>query len=132
MKTNQNNKSIVNSYLRQVKASLLCQPSMKRAVLNEVENRIVELEKQHTVITMDNLYKEIGSPDEIAKGFEGEPEIGYLKKNTRKLNRTRIICLVLIVLVVLSAFATAVIIKSNETYHSKTRSQSSYATEEEN
>lgn len=128
MKTNQNNKSIVNSYLRQVKASLLCQPSMKRAVLNEVENRIVE----HTVITMDNLYKEIGSPDEIAKGFEGEPEIGYLKKNTRKLNRTRIICLVLFVLVVLSAFATAVIIKSNETYHSKTRSQSSYATEEEN
>ena len=60
---------------------------------------------------MDNLYKEIGSPDEIAKGFEGEPEIGYLKKNARKLNRTRIICLVLIVLVVLSAFATAVIIK---------------------
>lgn len=132
MKTNQNNKSIVNSYLRQVKAALLCPSSMKRAVLNEVENRIVELEKQHTVITMDNLYKEIGSPDEIAKGFEDEPEIGHLKKNARKLNRTRIICLVLFVLVVLSAFATAVIIKSNETYHSKTRSQSSYTTEEEN
>lgn len=131
MKTNQNNKSIVNSYLRQVKAALLCQSSMKMAVLNEVENRIVELEKQHTVITMDNLYKEIGSPDEIAKGFEGEPEIGYLKKNTRKLSRTRIICLVLFVLVVLSAFATAVIIKSNETYHSEVVSHSSYTKEED-
>lgn len=129
MKTSRNNKNVVNSYLRHIKTALLCPSSMKKAILNDVNERIAELEKQHPLLTPDDLYKEIGTPDEIAQGFESRLEIGNIKKNARKLTRTKILCWILIILMVLTIIITAIIIKSNETYHPEIISHSPYTGE---
>lgn len=126
MKTSRNNKNVVNSYLRHIKTALLCPSSMKKAILNDVNERIAELEKQHPILTPDDLYKEIGTPDEIAQGFESRLEIGSLKKNARKLTRTKILCLIFLILMILSVIMAVIIIKSNETYYSETIYKTSY------
>ena len=82
MKTSRNNKNVVNSYLRHIKTALLCPSSMKKAILNDVNERIAELEKQHPLLTPDDIYKEIGTPDELAQGFESRIEIGNIKRSS--------------------------------------------------
>ena len=126
MKTSLNNKNVVNSYLRHIKTALLCLSSMKKAILNDVNERIAELEKQHPILTPDDLYKEIGTPDEIAQGFESRLEIGNIKKNARKLPRAKLLCLVFLILMILSIIIATIIVKSNESYYSETIYNTSY------
>ena len=99
---------------------------MRKAILNDVKDRITEFEKQCPLLTTDDLYKEIGTPDEIAQGFESRLEIGSLKKNARKLTRTKILCLIFLILMILSVIIAVIIIKSNETYYSETIYKTSY------
>lgn len=99
---------------------------MKKAILNDVNERIAELEKQHPLLTPDDLYKEIGTPDEIAQGFEGRLEIGNIKKNARKLPRGKLLCLVFLILMILSIIIATIIVKSNESYYSETIYNTSY------
>lgn len=129
MKTSRNNKNVVNSYLKHLKTALLCPSGMKKNILNDVKDRVVELEKQYPILTTDDLYKEIGTPDEIAKGFESTLEIGNIKKSARKLHRIKLLCWILFILMVLAIIITVIIIKSNETYHPEIISHSPYTGE---
>ena len=117
MKTSRNNKNVVNSYLKHLKTALLCPSGMKKNILNDVKDRVVELDK------------EIGTPDEIAKGFESTLEIGNIKKSARKLHRIKLLCWILFILMVLAIIITVIIIKSNETYHPEIISHSPYTGE---
>ncbi len=121
MKTNQNNQKIINLYLKQLKATLMCSSSMKMAFISEVKHQIAELEDQFQVLTVEDLHREIGSPDEIARGFESRNDIENLKKKARKYTRTKIICWISLILAIAAIIISIVYIKSNKKYHSETK-----------
>ena len=119
MKTNRNNKRIIDSYLKQLKASLLCSASMKKAFINEVKQQITELENQMPVLTMEDLHRKIGSPEEIARGFESREDIEKLKIKARKYTRTKIICCITLVLAIVAIAVSVIFIKSNDNFYEK-------------
>lgn len=119
MKTNQNNQKIINLYLKQLKTTLMCSSSMKKAFISEIKHQITELENQFQVLTLEDLHTVIGSPDEIARGFESRNDIENLKKKAKKYTRTKIICWVSLILAIVAVTVSIVVVQSNKKYHSE-------------
>ena len=69
MKTSRNNKNVVNSYLKHLKTALLCPSGMKKNILNDVKDRVVELEKQHPILTTDAFTKRSAHPMKSPKAL---------------------------------------------------------------
>ena len=119
MKTNRNNKKIIDSYLKQLKTSLLCSTSMKKAFISEVKQQIAELENQIQVLAMEDLHREIGSPCEIAKGFESREDIEKFKEKAKKYTRTKVICWITLVLAIVAIAVAVIFIKSNDNFYAE-------------
>ncbi len=116
----QENKAIVKLYIKQVSAVLACSCSMKKAFISEIKEQIEELETQYQALTMEILHTEIGSPEEIARGFDSKEDLDRIKAKARKYTRTKIICAVCFVLAVIAIVVTVVVIRSNDNYHTYT------------
>ena len=125
MKTHKNNKKIISLYLKQLKSTLVCSASMKKALINEIKHKIAELENQIPALSVEDLHTEIGSPDEIAKGFESRDDIEALKKKANGYTRIKIICVICTILALILIVTSIIIIHENDTYHSETDSKSS-------
>ncbi|MBQ9780052.1 MAG: hypothetical protein IJW00_03810 [Clostridia bacterium] len=116
----QNNK-IVNEYIKEISKALTCSKDMKTALLHELEQQARELESKVQSLTADDLYNEIGSPQEIALGFESRADIEAIKKNATKYRKAKIICLISSILAVIAVVIAIVIICSNDDYYSDTQ-----------
>ena len=123
MKTNQNNKKIITSYIKQLKATLICTSTIKKAFINEVKTQISELENQIQVLSTEDLHRAIGTPNDIARGFENREDIERLKNKAKKYTRTRILSLICFVLALIAITVTVIVIKSNDSYYTKTDSK---------
>lgn len=119
MKPNSNNKKVITLYLKQLKTTLMCSASMKKVILSDVKHQISELEDQLQVLEEKDLHREIGSPDEIARGFESRDDIENLKKKAKKYSRTKIICWVSLILAIVAITVSIVVVHSNKKYHSE-------------
>ena len=122
MEANRNNKKIINLYVKRLKTSLVCSTNMKKAFIDEVKHQITELENQIQVLTMEDLQKEIGSPDEIARGFESREDIEKLKEKAKKYKKAKIICGVTLALTMIAIAVTIIVVRSNKNYHSEIKS----------
>lgn len=122
MEANRNNKKIINLYVKQLKTSLVCSTNMKKAFIDEVKHQITELENQIPVLTMEDLQREIGSPDEIARGFESREDIEKLKEKAKKYKKTKIICGITLALTIIAIAVTIIVVRSNKNYHSEIKS----------
>ena len=123
------NKKVIFSYIRQLKTALICSASMKKAFIGEVKHQITELEEQIQVLSMEDLHRVIGSPDEIARGFENREDIEKLKLKAKKYTRAKIIAWICFALAIIVVIVSTIVIKSNNTYYTKTNTQSHYITE---
>lgn len=121
MKARQNNKKIINLYLKQLKSALMCSLSMKKALISEIKHQIVELENQIQVLSTEDLHREIGSPDEIAKGFESREDIEKIKKKAKKYTGIKIICWISLILAIIAVTVSIIVIRSNKDYRSETK-----------
>lgn len=119
MKPNSNNKKVITLYLKQLKTTLMCSASMKKVILSDVKHQISELEDQLQVLEEEDLHREIGNPDEIARGFESRDDIENLKKKAKKYFRTKIICWVSLILAIVAITVSIVVVHSNKKYHSE-------------
>lgn len=120
MKANKNSKKLENLYVKQLKKTLLCSASMKKAFIKEIKDQIAELKDQIQDLSMEDLQREIGKPDEIARGFESRDNIEDLKKRAKKYSKAKTISLVFLVLTIFAIAILIIIVKSNKEYHSKT------------
>ena len=93
---------------------------MKKAFIKEIKDQIAELKDQIQDLTMEDLQREIGKPDEIARGFESRENIEDLKKRAKKYSKAKTISLVFLVLTIFAIAISIIIVKSNKEYHSKT------------
>lgn len=122
MKTRENNKKISSLYLKQLNASLICSTNMKKAFICEIKHQIAELENQVQVFTMEDLHREIGSPDEIARSFESRDDIEKLKEKAKKYKKAKIVCWIALGLTILAITVSIIVVRSNKNYHSEINS----------
>lgn len=120
MKSNKNSKKLESLYVKQLKKALLCSASMKKAFIKEIKDQIAELKDQIQDLSMEDLQRKIGKPDEIARGFESRDNIEDLKKRAKKYSKAKTISLVFLVLTIFAIAISIIIVKSNKEYHSKT------------
>lgn len=98
-------------------------------MINEIKHKIAELENQIQVLSMEDLHSEIGHPDEIARGFECREDIDKLKEKAKKYFKIKIISWICLIVAMIAIAVSVIIIKSNKTYYSETKSQSCYIKE---
>ncbi len=118
----QENKAIVKLYIKQVSTALACSCSMKKAFISEIKEQIEELETQHQALTMEILHTEIGSPEEIARGFDSKEDLDRIKAKARKYTRIKIICAICLALALVAVTVTVIVIRSNDNYYTSTYS----------
>ncbi len=111
------NRKVVKSYIKQLKSALVCSSSMKKAFISEVKRMVEELEMDHQVLTMEDLHREIGTPDEIARSFESREDIDKLKAKAKKYLRNKIVCWICVVLAIVAVTVSVVVIISNCDHH---------------
>ena len=92
---------------------------MKKAFICEIKHQIAELENQVQVFTMEDLHREIGSPDEIARSFASRDDIEKLKEKAKKYKKAKIICWVSLILAIVAITVSIVVVHSNKKYHSE-------------
>lgn len=114
------NNRIVRNYIREISKELTCSKDIKKALLHEIELQALDLESSRPVLTIDDLYNEIGSPQEIAQGFESRTDIEKIKKIAAKYKITKYICLTSCLIVIIVATVAAVVIISSDDYSSNT------------
>lgn len=119
MKTN--NSKLVHGYIREINKKLTCSKDVKKALLHEIEQQVVELENRIHVLTIDDLYDEIGSPQEIALGFDSRSDIEKIKQNAVKYKKAKLICILCSLMAVIVGVFAIVIMLSNDDYSSTTQ-----------
>lgn len=117
-KAQKHNRS-TEDYVRSVRQALDCSKDLRKALISEIEQQIKELENKTPELTVDDLYREIGTPEEIAQGFEDRDDIDRIRKNAAKYKRSRIIAWVCAILAVVSIAISVMIICENDNYHEK-------------
>ena len=98
MKNGEKNNKIINLYLKEIKDKLLCPNNAKKAFLKEIRENISNAEID--VVSIEDLYREIGSPEEIAHSFESRDDIEQIKVRTKKLHIIVAICAVIALLII--------------------------------
>ena len=122
MRKTRNHNRITESYVRSVRQSLDCPKDLRKALISEIEQQITELENKTPELTVDDLYREIGTPEEIAQGFEDRDDIDRIRKKAAKYKRSRIIawvCAILAVVSIVTSTIAIVIICENDGFHEK-------------
>lgn len=93
---------------------------MKNAFLSTVKQRISELENEISVFSMEDLYQEIGTPEEIANGLENRADIALLKKRARRYTIAKIACALCLTLALLTAIILIIVVVSDNDYYMTT------------
>ena len=92
-----NNKQInkaVNKYIKEVKSYLICDFKTQRKFTGDLKNRIHEHMDNGVINSADDIYKQIGDPQEIVKGFFENADTRKIK---RRMHFTRVILIGVII-----------------------------------
>lgn len=112
-------KKVVQSYLKEVKAALVCSRSMKQALISSLKLSISELSSDPSTLSAEELYKEIGTPEEIARSLESRSDIESLKRKAKRYTVSKILCalfLALAALALLTIVALLIVILTDQDY----------------
>lgn len=117
MKNGENNNKIINLYLKEIKDKLLCPNNVKKAFLKEIRQNIADAEID--IVSIEDLYREIGSPEEIARSFESRDDIEQIKAKAKKYTKIKIICAVCLALAIVAVIVCSIVISSVDTYYAE-------------
>ncbi len=93
-------------YFRSIRQGLQVPRQNKRDYLETIRQQFDELSDSHLNATMDDVYAEIGAPEELIRTYESREDFERLKK---KYKRGKIICLAVVIpLVAIAIFTTIV------------------------
>ena len=110
----------ISKYLTEVKHLLPFACKVRKMLLEELRQRIDELDTEGTPITYELLIAEIGTPDEVANSFEDRESIAAFRKRSRRYSKAKVILACCAALLICAIVAVVVIITTNDTYYSST------------
>ena len=76
------------------------------------------------MLTIDDLYNELGTPQKIAQGFESKTDMKKIWKNVAKYRKAKIICLISAIFALVAVAIAFAVVASNDNYHSSIHSGS--------
>ena len=114
------NQTVIREYLKALNKVLICKRAVKRAILDEIRMQIGEVEQRFPTLTKEDLYREIGLPEEVARGFESREDMGVIREKAKKYESNRIICGAIAFVAVVAIAFTAILITSQDDYRSDT------------
>ncbi len=101
--------SNIKQYLREVSAKLSCPKGVKSVFLRQLKGEILAFADNSTTITVDELYSQFGTPEEIAAGFFDRDDYSAMLKKAKR--RAVIWMCASIILAILLIFATYMIVQ---------------------
>lgn len=98
----------IKNYIKEVKSLLICDYKTQNKFIGDIKCRLDEHIENGLIHNIDDVYKRMGTPQDIAKAFFENADVKKVKK---KMNITKIILIgVIIALVIWAAGITAVVI----------------------
>ena len=77
------NKKIINSYLKEIYANLNCKKSLKAVFIKELKSDIENYADSVGLSIKDDLYREFGTPEEIANSLFDRHDYDVLLKKAK-------------------------------------------------
>lgn len=113
-----NDKVIIRRYLSEVGNKLSCPKPLKTTFLSKLRERIDFYRSPNREVTIEALYEEFGSPEEIADGFFNREDYEeLLRKSKARVVRWKIVsALVTVILLVAVVYIVYIIREFNGTY----------------
>ena len=102
---------VCRKYLRDVKAKLPCSGSVKQVLIKELGERISEFAADRDQVSYDELCDQLGTPAEVAHGFEGAEVSSDIKTRAKRYFKAKIAAAVLAALLVAVTVLLVVIVK---------------------
>lgn len=88
----------VKIYIKEVKSLLICDYKTQKKFIGDIKSRIDEHIESGCVKNIDDIYKQIGTPQDIAKAFFENADVKKVKK---KMNISKTILIGIIVALVI-------------------------------
>ena len=107
----------ISKYLTEVKRLLPFACKVRKTLLEELRQRIDELDTEGTPITYELLIAEIGTPDEVANSFEDRESIAAFRKRSRRYSKAKVILACVVALLLCAIVITVVVVTNNHSYH---------------
>lgn len=106
----------VKLYLKNVYGGLIGVKSMKSVMLSDLKSSAYDYVMEHPDCTLDDLYRDIGTPEEIALPYDTPECIEQIKKEAKKYHKLKWVTVVLCFITIIAIFVTVIIILNNESY----------------
>ena len=107
----------ISKYLAEVKRLLPFACKVRKTLLEELRQRIDELDTEGTPITYELLVAEIGTPDEVANSFEDRESIAAFRKRSRRYSKAKVILACVAALLLCAVIITVVVVTNNDSYY---------------
>lgn len=102
-------------YFKDVRGCLLCSTKLSKKFIDDLAQSVDQFVEAQPEADIDAVKKHFGTPEDIAKSFLSETDIGYLRK---RLRVRRIIAIVLFTgLALWGAYISYVATETYSTYH---------------
>ena len=108
----------ISKYLAEVKRLLPFTCKVRKMLLEELRQRIDELDTEGTPITYELLVAEIGTSDEVANSFEDRESIAAFRKRSRRYSKAKVILACVVALLLCAVIITVVVVTKNDSFHS--------------
>ena len=93
-------KQVVKTYINEIKKKIGKLSLLKRVFLYEIAQDAYEYTAFHNGAALQDLYDNIGTPDEIAEQFFSESDYDRLSKKAKKYKRLFIISLAAVIVLI--------------------------------
>lgn len=98
----------IKNYIKEVKSLLICDYKTQNKFIGDIKCRLDEHIENGLIHNIDDVYKRMGTPHDIAKAFFENADVKKVKK---KMNITKIVLIgVITALIIWAAGITAVVI----------------------
>ena len=99
----------IRKYISEVGNNLICSGNIKKQILNDIENDILDYVENNDIAQTDKIYTHFGSPEELAKSFLSVADIKTVKRKIR--TRNIILAIAAVALTAIAVFVVCTIIK---------------------
>lgn len=107
----------IKIYCAEIKKSLACSSNIKLAFISELKNRIHEYIEEHhgEEITITDIEKRFGTPENIALSFASTEDMQYLHKKAKKYIFYKALSVVLLLTLIIAIIILMKVIGNEHT-----------------
>lgn len=106
----------VKIYLKNVYDGLIGTKSVKSVMITDLKSSVYEYVIEHPDCTLDDLYRDIGTPEEIALQYDTPEFIEQIKEKAKKYHKLKWITAILCSILIIAIFVTVVILMNYESF----------------